>query len=76
MKIVKQYIQVGSLIKYKNSKGVLVSDTVKGVFPGYIITIKSRFPIKYDKVIEFNTLKLSESDLKDWKEEDFSKNQH
>ena len=76
MKIVKQYIQVGSLIKYKNSKGVLISDTVKGVFPGYITTIKSRFPIKYDKVIEFNTLKLSESDLKDWKDEDFSKNPH
>lgn len=73
-KLVKKYIQVGSMVSYIDSTGRTITDTVKGVLPGVLSLSKSRFPIKLDRIIEFNSNKLSEDDLKDWRETDFADN--
>lgn len=74
--LIKKYIQVGSLVLYKDSSGKIVSDTVKGVLPGVIVTLKNRYPIKFSNIVEFNSTKLSSDDLRDWKELDFKTNPH
>jgi hypothetical protein len=63
--LVYDYIEIGSLIKYTNSSGKIGNSTVKGVLPGKIALTGEKFPINYNRIIEFNTTKLSKDDLKD-----------
>lgn len=68
--IIKNYVQIGSYIKYINYKGEEKTSTVSGVYPGKIGVLREQFLMNYDKIIEINTNKLTPEDLKDWKEFD------
>lgn len=72
--IVKNYIQVGSIITYLNSKGVKQPQSVvTSVLPGKI-QVKAggrSYMINYNSILKINTTKLTREDKTDWKETDF-----